>query len=79
MVLAVVAILLTILPFLMLAGFEFDRDAVLISLVYAIPVCLGIFGYSFEENESSIPVHTEEVNEISDILIHESPTLQQHD
>ena len=65
-VLAIVAILLTLLPFLLLSGVESFSASFLIALAYSLLICLGVFGYSFEENNTQIPLPDDAIYEISD-------------
>lgn len=64
--LAIVTIMLTLLPFLMLSGFESFSVSVLTALAYSVPICLGVFGYSFGEIHTQISPPNEAAHEISD-------------
>lgn len=65
-ILAVVATLLTFLPFLLLSGSGGFGSMILEALAYALPVCLGVFFYSFQESTAPPSTLSEEANEIPD-------------
>jgi hypothetical protein len=77
--LAVVAAVLTYIPFLVLTGFRIGSDGtmLILGLVYVVPVCLAVFRYSFDEHKASSPNPYENHPEILDASNHESPTPPQ--